>query len=154
MHDRGQGEWGRGIGDWGLPLRIPNFTLIKTFAVPFPPFAASNVRKLGEPRYPLRKPFAVPPPSPLHTHTAHVGEVWARILHNMPLIKVFKVHLSAAWSFRQTESVSTTHTEETSTRAGFKGKQEERSAVKGLPEMGLAIGIALAVAQQVDSMTD
>lgn len=72
----------------------------------------------------------------------------------MPLIKVFKVHLSAAWSFRQTESVSTTHTEETSTRAGFKGKQKERSAVKGLTEMGLAIGIALAVAQQVDSMTD
>lgn len=26
----------------------------------------------------------------------------------MPLIKVFKVHLSAAWSFRQTETVSTT----------------------------------------------
>lgn len=121
------GGMGKGIGDWGLPLRIPNFTLIKTFAVPFPPFAASNVRKLGEPRYPLRKPFAKPCPSLalfIHTHThaytlaAHVGEVWARILHNMPLIKVFKVHLSAAWSFRQTESVSTTHTEETSTRAG------------------------------------
>lgn len=116
---------GMGKGDWGLPLRIPNFTLIKTFAVPFPPFAASNVRKLGEPRYPLRKPFAKPCPSLalfIHTHAytlaAHVGEVWARILHNMPLIKVFKVHLSAAWSFRQTESVSTTHTEETSTRAG------------------------------------
>lgn len=37
-----------------------------------------------------------------------VAATRARILHNMPLIKVFKVHLSAARSFRQTETVSTT----------------------------------------------